>query len=370
MRRGCRGCRAPLPAGREALPLTARAGIWDQMRAEALREIGQAAAPAEIEALRVRLLGRRGTLTLALRAIGDLPPEDRPAAGQAANAAREAIASALEARLQAVASALAERSLAGEAVDVTLPGTRPPAGHPHPLATVRLELEAIFSRLGFAVAEGPEIETDWHNFEALNMPAGHPARDAHDSFYLAAPPEAGRRWLLRTHTSPVQIRHMLSLAGGLPVRIVCPGRVYRRDAASAGHSPMFHQIEGLLVDHGVHLGHLKGVLATATAALFGPGTRTRFRPSYFPFTEPSVEVDVSCRMCGGQGCAACKGSGWMEILGAGMVHPAVLRAGGYDPEEVSAFAFGMGIDRCTMLRYGISDMRLLFDGDLRFLEQF
>ncbi len=347
---------------------------WDDLLAAALAAVREAADPGTLEAARVRFLGRNGEIPAALRAVGRLPAERRPAAGAAGNRVRTAVAAALTERAATLSRGELDARLATEVVDVTLPGRTPRQGHPHPLATTRAELERIFATLGFAVAEGPEVESEWYNFEALNMPSGHPARDSHDSFYLedalAGEPAQGEgRLLLRTHTSPVQIRHMLARGGALPVRVVCPGRVYRRDD-DATHSPMFHQLEGILVDRGISMAHLKGVLAEAARGLFGAKTRVRMRPSYFPFTEPSAEVDVSCVFCGGTGCATCKGSGWIEILGAGMVHPAVLTAGGYNPEEVSGFAFGIGIDRCAMLRFGIDQMRLLFEGDLRFLEQF
>jgi phenylalanyl-tRNA synthetase alpha chain len=344
---------------------------WDELLSRALQAVAEARDLEALESVRIRYLGRSGEVTLALRAIGGLPAAERPRAGAAGNRVREAVAAALAARGQALAEEAEARRLAEETVDVTLPGRRPVLGHAHPLTRTRRALEEIFATLGFAVVEGPEVETEWYNFEALNMPAGHPARDDHDSFYLVgrpARPEEGRL-LLRTHTSPMQVRYMRSRRGALPVRIVSTGRVYRRDD-DATHSPMFHQLEGLLVDRGVSLAHLKGVLAEAARRLFGAGTDIRLRPSYFPFTEPSAEVDVSCPFCRGIGCGTCKGSGWIEILGAGMVHPAVLRAGGYDPELVSGFAFGIGIDRCAMLLYGVDDIRLLFEGDLRFLEQF
>lgn len=344
---------------------------WDRLREAALLAVGSAQDAATLEGLRVRFLGRHGEITTALRAIGNQPPAERPAAGAMGNRVRTEVASALGSRETLLTGLEAKARLAQEAVDISLPGRRPAAGHAHPLLTMRAELEQIFTALGFAVVEGPEVESERFNFEALNMPAGHPARDAHDSFYVAGTlrDQTQGRLLLRTHTSPVQIRHMLSHAGTVPVRAICPGRVYRRDDDST-HSPMFHQIEGLLVDHGISMAHLKGVLGTAMQRLFGAATRIRLRPSYFPFTEPSAELDVTCVFCGGSGCRTCKGSGWIELLGAGMVHPAVLAAGGYDPETVSGFAFGMGIDRCAMLRDGITHMRLLFEGDLRFLEQF
>jgi phenylalanyl-tRNA synthetase alpha chain len=341
---------------------------WTALEAEASRAAALARDAEELESVRVRFLGRRGSITLALRALRDLPPSERPQAGARGNAAREVVESRIAARRGEIEEAALQARLRLETIDVSLPGRRPVFGHVHPLTLVRADVERSFAAMGFAIAEGPEVETDWYNFEALNMPAGHPAREMQDSFYLDVPGGAGRV-LLRTHTSPVQIRYMRAHAPRLPVRIVAPGRVYRRDD-DATHSPMFHQVEGLLVDRGVSLAHLKGVLEAFARRLFGPDVRLRLRPSYFPFTEPSAEADVSCTICGGKGCRTCKGSGWLEVLGAGMVHPQVLRNGGYDPDEVSGFAFGMGIERIAMLRYGIDDLRHFFQNDARFLGQF
>jgi phenylalanyl-tRNA synthetase alpha chain len=351
------------PGARGAVAASGGVPAWEDVEAEAFRSIAAARDLEALEAVQTRFLGRKGVVTAALRALGSLPPAERPAAGQRANAARAAIEARLEERRRALAAeALAER-LRSEVVDVTLPGRRPALGHPHPLAVVWHDIARIFGEMGFAVAEGPEVETDWYNFEALNIPRGHPAREMQDSFYIT------EDVLLRTQTSPMQVRYMRWRQGRLPVRVIVPGRVYRRDD-DATHSPMFHQVEGLLVDRGVSFAHLKGVLLEFARRLYGPGVRVRLRPSYFPFTEPSAEADVSCTLCGGAGCRTCKGTGWLEILGAGMVHPQVLRNGGYDPEEVSGFAFGMGIERIAMLRYGIDDLRLFFQNDLRFLEQF
>ena len=346
--------------------------FWLAREAEALAALAQADAPAQVDAIRLRYLGRRGELALALRAVAQLPDAQRRAAGALGNRTRQRLEAALEARAAGVAAVELERRLASEVTDVTLPGRRPALGHRHPLSIVRQDVEQIFASLGFCVADGPEVEGEWFNFEALNMPADHPAREMQDSFYVDARPDAGEpggRLLLRTHTSPVQIRYMLARHPALPVRIIAPGRVYRRDE-DVTHSPMFHQVEGLLVDRGVSMAHLKGVLAEFARRLYGPETLVRLRPSYFPFTEPSAEADVSCVFCRGTGCRTCGGSGWIEILGAGMVHPRVLQAGGYDPEEVSGFAFGVGIDRLTMLRYGIPDIRPFFEGDLRLQQQF
>ena len=349
-----------------------REDFWAACAAPAVEALAACATPEDVERVRVRFLGRQSPLSLALRRLRDLPDERRRQAGLLGNRTRTALEEALRAREGELSRAAAARRLEAEVVDVTLPGRRPALGHPHPLVTVRREVEAIFASLGFTVADGPEVEGEWYNFEALNMPPDHPAREMHDSFYLdaqAGPDEPPGRLLLRTHTSPVQVRYMLGRGGRLPVRIIAPGRVYRRDE-DATHSPMFHQVEGLLLGQGVAFSHLKGVLTEFARRLYGPRTEVRLRPSYFPFTEPSAEADVTCAFCGGSGCRTCKGSGWIEILGAGMVHPRVLEAGGYDPERVSGFAFGVGIDRLAMLRYGIPDMRLLFEGDLRFLDQF
>ena len=350
---------------------TSQDGPWSALVAEALERIAAADRTEALEMARVHYLGRNGVLTQALRDVGRLPPGQRPAAGQLGNAARQQIAAALESRQATLSAAALARRLTAESVDVTLPGRRPTVGHAHPLRQLRAEIEAVFASLGFAVAEGPEVESEWYNFEALNIPADHPARAMHDSFYLDLPPGPEGRLLLRTHTSPVQMRHLQAMGGRLPVRMLAPGRVYRRDD-DATHSPMFHQIEGLAVDRNLGMPHLKGTLAAFARQLWGPTARIRMRPSYFPFTEPSAEVDVSCVFCGGGGggCRTCKGSGWIEILGAGLVHPRVLAAGGYDPAAVSGFAFGMGLERIAMLRYHISDLRLLFEGDLRLLEQF
>jgi len=314
----------------------------------------------ELEALRVKYLGRQGLLTQLLRSIPSLPPDKRPELGRQANAAKRQIEGRLAERLAELRRAERQRELAAQRLDLTLPGRRPPRGSVHPLTRVQDEIIEIFLGLGFAVAEGPEVESDFYNFEALNIPKDHPARDMQDTFYLSDDV------LLRTHTSPVQIRTME--AQPPPVRIICPGKVYRRDA-DITHSPMFHQVEGLAVDRDISMGDLKGTLELFAREMFGPRTRIRFRPSFFPFTEPSAEVDVLCFLCGGEGCRVCKQSGWLEILGSGMVHPRVLGTVGYDPEEVTGWAFGMGVERIAMLKYGIDDIRLFFDNDLRFLSQ-
>ncbi|MFQ5828644.1 MAG: phenylalanine--tRNA ligase subunit alpha [Candidatus Methylomirabilia bacterium] len=331
--------------------------ILDGARAE----LAQAGSAIEVERVRVKYLGRQGILTRLLRSIPSLPAAKRPVLGGEANQAKGEIEALLAGRLAEVKAAERQRGLAAQRLDLTLPGRRPPVGTVHPLSQVLDEIIDIFLGLGFAVAEGPEVESDFYNFEALNIPKDHPARDMQDTFYLSD------EVLLRTHTSPVQIRTMK--AQRPPVRVICPGKVYRRDA-DITHSPMFHQVEGLAVDRNVSMGDLKGVLELFAREMFGPQTRIRFRPSYFPFTEPSAEVDVLCFLCTGAGCRVCKQSGWLEILGSGMVHPRVLQNVGYDPEEVTGFAFGMGVERIAMLKYGIDDIRLFFENDLRFLAQF
>ncbi len=337
------------------------------LREAATIEIAAAESADDLETIRVRYLGRKGSLNAVLRGLGQLPPEERPAMGALANAVKDAVAQALDAKAAELARSGMARALAEERIDVTLPGRRRARGHLHPLRQTEDELIDIFVSMGFSVAEGPQVEDDFHNFGGLNFPLDHPARDAQDTFFLDRD-----ELLLRTHTSPVQLHVMRSTAP--PIRVVIPGTCYRRDDPDPTHSPMFQQIEGLLVDERVTFADLKGVLTTFLRRLFGAGTRVRFRASFFPFTEPSAEVDVSCITCPpgapDAGCRVCKGSGWLEVLGAGMVHPNVLRAGGQDAERVRGFAFGMGIDRLTLLRHGLDDLRLLYDNDLRFLEQF
>jgi len=328
---------------------------------EARAAIGGAASSSELESLRVKYLGRSGALTQILKSLGTLPAEERPLVGAAANEAKRELESLLDARLAEALEAERRRQRERARPDLTLPGRRPPRGSLHPLTRVRDEIVSVFMGLGFSVAAGPQIKTDFYNFEALNIPRDHPARDMQDTFYLSS------ETLLRTHTSPVQIRTMRAQAP--PVRIIVPGVVYRRDA-DITHSPMFHQVEGLAVDVDVTMADLKGTLELFARELFGARSKIRFRPSFFPFTEPSAEVDVVCFLCGGDGCRVCKQSGWLEILGSGMVHPNVLRNVGYDPEAVTGWAFGMGIERIAMLKYGVDDIRLFFENDLRFLEQF
>jgi len=333
----------------------------EQMKEEALRCIEQASGESELQDVRVRFLGRKGELTGLMKGLGALSAEERPVVGQLVNTIKDEIESRLENSLATAKELDIQKRLQSERIDVTLPGRRSACGTKHPISLVIEEVCDIFAGLGFSVAEGPEIEHDWYNFEALNFPPEHPARDMQDTFFVE------NNLLLRTHTSPVQIRTMLKQKP--PVRIIAPGTVYRCDS-DATHSPMFHQIEGLMVDKGVTFGDLKGMLTIFTNQLFGQKTGVRLRPSFFPFTEPSAEVDIACVICGGKGCRVCKQSGWLEILGAGMVDPEVYRHVHYDAEEISGFAFGMGIERIAMLKYGINDMRLLFENDVRFLRQF
>jgi len=336
----------------------------ERLKQEAIRQLEQAESSAALAELRVKFLGRKGALTEILRGMGALPPEERPVIGQVANGVREAIEEAIERKQREIAEAETAERLARETIDVTLPGRTPPLGAIHPLNRVIMEIEDIFIGMGFTVAEGPEVETDYFNFEALNLPKDHPARDMQDTFYITDD------ILLRTQTSPVQVRTMRAMGGRLPVRIICPGKVYRRDDDDATHSFQFTQVEGLVIDKNIRLSDLKGVLLEFSRLMFGKDTQIRMRPSFFPFTEPSAEVDVTCVQCGGRGCRVCKHTGWLEILGSGMVHPRVLEYGGYDPDEVSGFAFGMGVERIAMLKYGVDDIRHFYSGDVRFLQQF
>ncbi len=336
------------------------------------RELTAAGDASALQALRDRYLGRKaGAITVLMKSLGSLTPDERRQAGQDLNTLKTHVESGLEAARDRAASDSTRQRLARERVDITLPGRRPPHGRRHPLTAAREDLEDIFLAMGYEIFDGPEVEDDYHCFEALNMPADHPARDMQDTFYLA---EGGL--LLRTHTSTGQIRYMLSNPHPPDVRIICPGKVYRRDD-DITHSPMFQQIEGLVVGKGITLGDLKGTIEAFLHALFGAQFPVRFRPSYFPYTEPSVEVDLGCVVCGGKGCRVCKQTGWLEIMGSGMVHPAVFEAVNarlgrvvYDPEEVTGFAFGLGIERVAMVRHGIDNIRLFYESDLRFLEQF
>jgi len=332
-----------------------------QLTGEALAAIEAAGDLDALEQLRVRYLGKKGVLTEQLKGIGALAPEDRPRAGQWINQAKQALQDALAARREVLeANALADK-LAATRLDLTLPGRGTDLGGVHPISRTLERIEDLFARMGFDVAEGPEVEDDFHNFEALNIPANHPARAMHDTFYL----ESGL--LLRTHTSPVQVRYMRDHKP--PVRVIAPGRVFRCDY-DATHSPMFHQVEGLMVDEGVSFADLKGVLTLFLRQFFERDLAVRFRPSFFPFTEPSAEVDIGCVNCGGSGCRVCKQTGWLEILGSGMVHPEVFRHVGVDAERYSGFAFGIGVERMAMLRYGVNDLRQFFENDLAFLGQF
>ncbi len=332
-----------------------------ELLAETRKLIGQAASLEEVEKLRVSVLGRKGRLTALLKGLAGLPPEEKPVIGKLANQVKQEILAALDEAVRALGEAERQRQIAAGAVDVSLPGRRLPRGRVHPITQVTEDVCAIFQRLGFSVVQGPEVELDYYNFEALNIPKDHPARQMQDTFYISDDV------VLRTHTSPVQIRVMEKQQP--PVQVVAPGRVYRCDS-DLTHTPMFDQIEGLLVDKEVTFADLKGVLVAFLHSFFGQGTGVRFRPSYFPFTEPSAEVDIKCVMCGGRGCRVCGQTGWLEILGCGMVDPAVFGFVGYDPELYSGYAFGMGVERLAMLRYGIDDLRLFFNNDLRFLRQF
>lgn len=328
----------------------------------ALAEVAGARSTSDLEQVRVRVLGRSGQLTTLLRSLGSIPAAERPRIGEQTNRAKASVEAAIAARLEGLKAEERRVTLQADRPDLTLPGRRPDPGPVHPITRVTEEIIEVFEGLGFSVAEGPEVESDYYNFAALNFPDDHPARDMQDTFHVG--PDA----LLRTHTSPVQIRTMK--AQRPPVRIICLGKVYRRDILDATHSPMFHQVEGLAVDKHITMADLKATLQLFAREMFGPKSTVRFRPSFFPFTEPSAEVDVRCFKCGGDGCRFCRGSGWLEILGSGMVHPNVLRNVGYDPEEVTGWAFGMGIDRIALLKYEIDDIRLFFDNDLRFLQQF
>lgn len=331
-----------------------------QLRAQAIEAVRSAEDPNDLEQIRVRLLGRKGELTGLLRGMGSVPAQERPHIGKLVNELRDELETLLRQRKDELAAVALEARLQDEVIDVTLPGTGPVLGRKHPLTQVLDDIKAVFIGLGFNVVEGPEVETDYYNFEALNIPPDHPARDMQDTFFVTDD------ILLRTQTSPVQIRTML--AQSPPVRVIAPGKVFRVDA-DVTHSPMFHQVEGLYVDEGVTFAELKGALATIARELLGDRP-VRFRPSYFPFTEPSAEMDIQCIMCAGAGCRVCSYEGWLEILGSGMVHPTVLTNVDYDPERWTGFAFGMGVERIAMLRYGIDDIRLFFENDLRFLRQF
>ena len=332
----------------------------EKIKAEALAALSS--EDCNLEEIRIKYLGKKGELTSVLRMMGKLSAEERPVVGQMANEVRAAIEAKIAELVEVQSKKKLEEALVKETLDVTVPGNKKQIGKLHPLTKVQREMEDIFIGMGFSIAEGPEVEYDYYNFQALNIPENHPARDTQDTFYITD------NILLRSQTSPVQARVMEKQQP--PIRIISPGRVYRSDEVDGSHSPLFHQLEGLVVDKNITMGDLRGMLETFAKTMFGDNTRVRFRPHHFPFTEPSAEVDVSCFVCGGKGCRLCKGEGWIEILGAGMVHPNVLRNCGIDPEVYSGFAFGMGIERIVMCKYGIDDMRLLYENNVRFLEQF
>jgi phenylalanyl-tRNA synthetase alpha chain len=334
-----------------------------ELENEARLKVKEADSIEALKEIKINILGKKGELTTLLRSLGSVDPEERPRVGSAANELRLELEKLFLGKEQLLRDASMGDKWAKEQLDITLPGRPASLGQKHPLTLINDEIKEIFIGLGFQVAHGPEIESDYYNYEALNFPADHPARDMQDSFYIT--PE----YLLRTHTSPVQIRVMEKLAPSLPVKIIAPGKVFRRDD-DATHSPMFHQVEGLAVDRDITFADLKGTLLLFAREMFGPEQKIRLRPSFFPFTEPSAEVDISCIMCEGEGCRVCSDTGWLEILGAGMVHPRVLEVAGYDPKQVTGYAFGMGVERIAMLKYGIADLRLFFTNDLRFLKQF
>ena len=336
----------------------------EQIRREALAALSETKTAADLEALRVRYLGKKGELTALLKQMGRLSAEERPVMGQLANEVREALTEALARQQKVLEAAALHARLEAETLDVTIPGKPVEVGHKHPMYTVLDEIKDIFIGMGFDILDGPEIEQAEYNFTKLNAPEDHPSRDWTDTFYLTEDSSV----LLRSQTSPMQIRAMETRE--LPIRIISPGRVYRKDEVDATHSPMFHQIEGLVVDKGITMADLKGTLNTVIRQIYGPDTQTRFRPHHFPFTEPSCEVDIQCHKCGGKGCPTCKGEGWIEMLGAGMIHPKVLKMAGIDPEVYSGWAFGIGLERLALGQFKISDMRLIFENDVRFLSQF
>ncbi|EWG10475.1 phenylalanine--tRNA ligase subunit alpha [Cytobacillus firmus] len=335
-----------------------------ELQTEALEKISTAADLKELNDIRVSYLGKKGPITEVLKGMGKLSAEERPKMGALANEVRDSIAAGIEEKQKHLEEAAVQEKLAAEKIDVTLPGRPVKTGNHHPLTRIIEEIEDLFIGMGYTVAEGPEVEKDYYNFEALNLPKGHPARDMQDSFYIT------EDILLRTHTSPVQARTMEKHEGKGPVKIICPGKVYRRDNDDATHSHQFMQIEGLVVDENIRMTDLKGTLEIFAKKMFGDDREIRLRPSFFPFTEPSVEMDISCKICGGKGCSVCKGTGWIEILGAGMVHPNVLEMAGFDSKKYTGFAFGMGPERIAMLKYGVDDIRHFYTNDVRFLKQF
>lgn len=335
-----------------------------ELHDEAAAQIEAAKTLNDLRDVRVKYLGKKGPMTELMKGMGKLSSEERPKVGQKANEVRESLNSLIDVKESRLEKEALTAQLKAEAIDVTLPGRPVPHGGRHPLTSVVETIEDVFIGMGFNVAEGPEVETDYYNFESLNLPKHHPARDMQDTFFIT------QDLLLRTQTSPVQTRTMEQHQGQGPVKIICPGKVYRRDEDDATHSHQFMQIEGLVVDEGIRMSDLKGIFATFVKEYFGEDREIRLRPSFFPFTEPSAELDISCALCGGKGCRTCKGTGWIEVLGAGMVHPNVLRMGGFDPEKYSGFAFGMGVERFAMLKYGIDDIRHFYTNDTRFLSQF
>ena len=336
----------------------------EAIRKGALEAIAGTKAAAELDALRVKYLGKKGELTAVLKLMGSLSAEERPVMGQMANEVRAAVEKAVEAQSAILEKAALEAKLKAETLDITIPGKQHKLGHRHPMYTALDEIKEIFISMGFTVLDGPEVELASYNFDKLNAPEGHPSRDWSDTFYF----DEDSRVMLRSQTSPMQVRAMETME--LPIRIIAPGRVYRKDEVDATHSPMFHQVEGMVIDKGVTMADLKGTLNTVVEMLYGKGTKTRFRPHHFPFTEPSCEMDVQCHKCGGVGCPTCKGEGWIELLGAGMIHPRVLEMAGIDTNVYSGWAFGIGLERTAMRRFKIADLRLIFENDVRFLEQF
>ncbi len=339
------------------------------IKTQALEEIGKAPSAETLYKVQVKYLGRKGELTLLMQGIANVPKEEKPAMGRMCNEIKQALEEAFAQRQEQIDSADIQKKLFDAWVDVTAPGAKYEIGHVHPVSQVQYEVEQIFSDMGFAVIDGPEAESEYYNFEGLNIPSHHPARDMQDTFFLQQTPDKKHgRLVLRTHTSPVQVRTMEKY--GAPLRIIVPGRVFRNEATDARHEHTFSQVEGLLVDIDISLAHLKGVMQEFLTRLFGRQMKVRFRPGYFPFVEPGIELDISCTLCGEAGCRVCKHTGWLEFMGAGMVHPNVLKAGGIDPKKYQGWAFGFGLTRLVMMRYGIDDIRLLAGGDLRFLEQF
>lgn len=335
-----------------------------ELQQEALQKTAEANGLKELNEIRVAYLGKKGPITEVLRGMGKLSAEERPKIGALANEVREKIAAGIEEKQKALEEAAVNEQLAAEKIDITLPGRPVRRGGQHPLTKIVEEIEDLFIGMGYTVAEGPEVESDYYNFEALNLPKSHPARDMQDSFYIT------EDILMRTHTSPVQARTMEKHEGKKPVRIICPGKVYRRDNDDATHSHQFMQIEGLVVDENISMSDLKGTLEVFAKKVFGQEREIRLRPSFFPFTEPSVEIDISCKICGGEGCSVCKQTGWIEVLGGGMVHPNVLEMAGFDSKKYSGFAFGIGVERIAMLKYGVDDIRHFYTNDIRFLNQF